>query len=174
MAWVSFENLTQFTTKLKEWIKTNIHAKDVIQDDQNKLVTKTQIEGWNAKYDESNTATNQEIEELLTPELISEVFELASDEDIKLLFQGTSLANSEVYNLGALSPDETKMVNMKLLSLYNDLVKQETNKKIDKTTKLQLGKGLVGSPDFTKDTVAISLNVATNEDIEKMFIEGGF
>ena len=172
MAWVSFENLTLFTTKLKEWIKTNIHAKDVIQDDQNKLVTKTQIEGWNAKYDQSNTATNQEIEELLTPDMIKEIFELASEDDIRLLFQGTTLEGGETYNLGSLTPDESKMVNMKLLNLYNDLVTQKVNTKFDKATTLQLGKGLTGSADFSKENVSISLNIATNEDIENLFIGG--
>ena len=49
MAWISIENLGLYHQKLKDWIDKNIHAKNIIQDDNNKLVSTEQINKWNKK-----------------------------------------------------------------------------------------------------------------------------
>ena len=49
MAWISIENLGLYHQKLKDWINKNIHAKNVIQDDDNKFVSTEQIKNWNGK-----------------------------------------------------------------------------------------------------------------------------
>ena len=49
MAWISIENLGLYHQKLKDWINKNIHAKNVIQDDNNKFVSTEQIKNWNGK-----------------------------------------------------------------------------------------------------------------------------
>ena len=142
------------------------------------------IDGVIAK---TTTTTDEEVEELLTPEIVKEILEMASEQDIRLLFDGTSLAGGETYNLSSLSPDETKMVNMKLLSLYHDLVlqkitatKNEFQKelqpvletKFDKATKIELGSGLTGSADFSGKTIQISIVAASDSDIENLFAGG--
>lgn len=135
----------------------------------------------------TTTTTDEEVEELLTPEIIKEILEMASEQDIRLLFEGTSLTGGETYNLSSLSPDETKMVNMKLLSLYNDLILQKISTikndfqkelqpvletKLDKDTKINLGSGLTGSTDFSGKAIQISLVTASDSEIENMFIGG--
>ena len=70
-------------------------------------------------------ATSQEIEELLNKNLLKEVFELATEQDIRNLFTGTKLEGGTEYKLLALSTDESKIVNMRLLSLFNDLILQK-------------------------------------------------
>ena len=133
----------------------------------------------------TTTTTDEEVEELLTPEIIKEILEMASEQDIRLLFEGTSLSGGETYNLSSLSLDETKMVNMKLLSLYNDLILQKISTikndfqkelqpvletKLDKDTKINLGSGLTGSTDFSGKAIQISLVTASDSEIENMFI----
>lgn len=66
-----------------------------------------------------------EILNLLNVETLEQVFTLATERDIRNLFVGTRLEGGTEYKLSALSPDETKMVNMKLLSLFNDLILQK-------------------------------------------------
>lgn len=70
-------------------------------------------------------ATSQEIDELLNKNLLKEVFELATEQDIRNLFTGTKLEGGTEYKLLALSTDESKIVNMRLLSLFNDLILQK-------------------------------------------------
>ena len=59
MAWISIENLGLYHQKLKDWINKNIHAKNIIQDDNNKLVSSEQIKKWNEKL---SNVVNLEIE----------------------------------------------------------------------------------------------------------------
>lgn len=120
----------------------------------------------------TNIASYQEVENLLIPEILKDYFELANEEDVKMMFKNSSYKSIGTYDLSNLTPDESKIVNMKLLSFYNDLLSQKFNSKIDKSLVLNLGKGLNGSPDFSKNSVSISLNIATDEEIEKM-LEGG-
>ncbi len=80
------------------------------------------------KIDEVLTpATKDEIERILNQNLIKDVLELATEQDIRNLFVGTVLEGGETYNLSSLSTDESKIVNMRLLSLFNDLLLQKIN-----------------------------------------------
>ena len=57
MALISFENLGLYHQKLKDWIaKLKINASNIIQDDNNKLVTKAQVESWENKLDSKANA----------------------------------------------------------------------------------------------------------------------
>lgn len=59
MAWISIENLGLYHQKLKDWInKLKINASNIIQDDDNKLVTKIQVESWNNKLDADANAVS--------------------------------------------------------------------------------------------------------------------
>lgn len=211
---IDLNGLKKTITKIREEIKTNSYthpmthpATMIVQDNNNQFVTKEQKDQWTNKLDpNTNIATNEEVEALLNEKLIKEVLELATEQDIKLLFENSSI-DQVIYNLSSLSPDETKIVNMKLLSLFHDLMfkkidekdtilktnlessintkedktvvsslitnlKNELtnsiNNKMEKNTTLSLGKGLSGSSNFNSE-VAISLNIATNEEVEKLF-----
>jgi len=118
-------------------------------------------------------ASSLEIEELLNNNLIKEVLELATEQDIRNLFVGTKLESSPTYNLLSLSTDESKVVNMRLLSLFNDLLLQRVKDnvnvmigpKVDSSLNLIAGKGLVGGGTL-ESNVTFSLDYATTSEIE--------
>lgn len=121
-------------------------------------------------------ATSQEIEELLNKNLLKEVFELATEQDIRNLFTGTKLEGGTEYKLSALSTDESKIVNMRLLSLYNDLISQnfngqtsELSEAIENLKKIQIiaGTGLTGSGSLTGN-ITLSLDYGTSEEIQNV------
>lgn len=89
------------------------------------------------KIDEVLTpATKSEIENILNQNLIKDVLELATEQDIRNLFVGTVLEGGETYNLSSLSTDESKVVNMRLLSLFNDLLLQKITGNKNELTNL--------------------------------------
>lgn len=121
-------------------------------------------------------ATSQEIDEILNKNLLKEVFELATEQDIRNLFAGTKLEGGTEYKLSALSTDESKIVNMRLLSLYNDLISQnfngqtsELSKAIENLKKIQIiaGTGLTGSGSLTGN-ITLSLDYGTSEEIQNI------
>lgn len=120
--------------------------------------------------------TSQEIEELLNQNLLKEVFELATEQDIRNLFAGTRLEGGTEYKLSALSTDESKVVNMRLLSLYNDLISQkfseqttELNNAIENLKKIQIiaGNGLLGSGTLIGN-ITFSLDYGTTEEVQSI------
>lgn len=120
--------------------------------------------------------TSQEIEELLNQNLLKEVFELATEQDIRNLFAGTRLEGGTEYKLSALSTDESKIVNMRLLSLYNDLISQkfsgqttELNNAIENLKKIQIiaGNGLLGSGTLIGN-ITFSLDYGTTEEVQSI------
>lgn len=121
-------------------------------------------------------ATSQEIDEILNKNLLKEVFELATEQDIRNLFTGTKLEGGTEYKLSALSTDESKIVNMRLLSLYNDLISQnfngqtsELSKAIENLKKIQIiaGTGLTGTGSLTGN-ITLSLDYGTSEEIQNV------
>lgn len=81
-------------------------------------------------------ASKDEIESILNQNLIKDVLELATEQDIRNLFVGTVLEGGETYNLSSLSTDESKVVNMRLLSLFNDLLLQKITGNKNELTNL--------------------------------------
>lgn len=127
--------------------------------------------------------TDEDITSIMTENYLKQIFELATENDVKNLFVNTSLEGETTYNLSALSPDETKMVNMKLLSLFNDLVIQKVtglmdskdnalsntlksliNSKVNSSTTVQAGTGLTGGGALTSN-VTLSLEYGSDTDI---------
>lgn len=134
------------------------------------------------KIDDALSLLNkQEIENLLGFNALNQEFILATLDDIKNLFPGSG-GTSGAFDLGHISSDETKIVNMLLLSNYNEYLqqkilqikdffnnlnsnkadktaldnyyaKQEIDSKVnllestkaDKTTKIIVGDGLLGT-----------------------------
>ena len=127
------------------------------------------------KIDEVLTpATKSEIESILNQNLIKDVLELATEQDIRNLFVGTILEGGETYNLSSLSTDESKVVNMRLLSLFNDLISNkfkgqtdELKTAIDNLKKIKIiaGTGLKGSGSLSGD-ITLSLDYGTTEEVK--------
>ena len=92
---------------------------------------------------ENNLLNKQEIQDLLGFNALNQEFILATLDDIKNLFPGSS-GTSGSFDLGHISSDQTKIVNMMLLSNYNEYLQQKilqikdffnslNNEKADKT-----------------------------------------
>ena len=121
-------------------------------------------------------ATKSEIENILNQNLIKDVLELATEQDIRNLFVGTVLEGGETYNLSSLSTDESKVVNMRLLSLFKDLISNkfkgqtdELKTAIDNLKKIQIiaGTGLKGGGTL-ENNVTLSLDYGTAEEIKNI------
>ena len=127
------------------------------------------------KIDEVLTpATKSEIESILNQNLIKDVLELATEQDIRNLFVGTVLEGGETYNLSSLSTDESKVVNMRLLSLFNDLISNkfkgqtdELKTAIENLKKIQIiaGTGLKGGGSLSGN-ITLSLDYGTTEEVK--------
>lgn len=119
-------------------------------------------------------ATKSEIENILNQNLIKDVLELATEQDIRNLFVGTVLEGGETYNLSSLSTDESKVVNMRLLSLFNDLISNkfkgqtdELKTAIENLKKIQIiaGTGLKGGGSLSGN-ITLSLDYGTTEEVK--------
>ena len=119
-------------------------------------------------------ATKSEIESILNQNLIKDVLELATEQDIRNLFVGTVLEGGETYNLSSLSTDESKVVNMRLLSLFNDLISNkfkgqtdELKTAIENLKKIQIiaGTGLKGGGSLSGN-ITLSLDYGTTEEVK--------
>lgn len=103
-------------------------------------------------------ATKDEIESILNQNLIKDVLELATEQDIRNLFVGTILEGGATYNLSSLSTDESKVVNMRLLSLFNDLLLQKINGNKNELTNLinSIKKALENSIALKEDKTKVT------------------
>lgn len=70
--------------------------------------------------------TKQEVETILGFNPVRNEFVLATLDDIRNLFPRASISNG-AFNLGHISSEQTKMVNMLLLSNYNEYLQQRLN-----------------------------------------------
>lgn len=75
-----------------------------------------------------NTTTVEEIRNIFSQKkFIYDTLELATEADIRNLFTGTRMEGKAQFDLSGLSENEATIVNMKLLSLFNDLLQQRMN-----------------------------------------------
>lgn len=74
------------------------------------------------------TASLLEIDEMFEEDFIYDTLSLATESQIKNLFPtGLAMTGSAQFDLSSLSDDENKIINLKLLSLFNDLLQQRMN-----------------------------------------------
>ena len=111
-------------------------------------------------------ATKSEIESILNQNLIKDVLELATEQDIRNLFVGTVLEGGETYNLSSLSTDESKVVNMRLLSLYNDLILQKVGNDSD-TLKRELTSLINSAKSTLEAAIKLKANITDVNEIKK-------
>ena len=156
------------------------------------------------KIDDALSLLNkQEIENLLGFNALNQEFILATLDDIKNLFPGSG-GTSGAFDLGHISSDETKIVNMLLLSNYNEYLqqkilqikdffnnlnsnkadktaldnyyaKQEIDSKVnllestkaDKTTKIIVGDGLLGTGSL-ESNINITVDKLNTTEIQNL------
>lgn len=140
MAWISIENLGLYHQKLKDWInKLKINASNIIQDDDNKLVTNIQVESWNNKLDADANAVSAS--KLVKPVKINNVsFDGSADINIyakaEISIQSFEIELSS--NQQTIELDDTYEINEKSkLLLFVDGIKLTKDKHytIDLLTK---------------------------------------
>ena len=163
-------NEMKAATYLKEGDKVELWGSDVLGDGPIGLyiISRTNQNGvqlannlYANYYNYVNALTDEEVDSLLNFDILDEVFTLATEKDIRNLFVGTRLEGGTEYKLSALSPDEAKMVNMKLLSLFNDLILQKVGNDSN-TLKTELT-SLINS---TKSALQSAINL--KEDKKKV------
>lgn len=160
-------------------------------------------ENWDILDNHLVNLNKQEIENLLGFNVINQEFILATLDDIKNLFPGSG-GTSGAFDLGHISSDETKIVNMLLLSNYNEYLqqkilqikdffnnlnsnkadktaldnyyaKQEIDSKVnllestkaDKTTKIIVGDGLLGTGSL-ESKINITVDNLSDEEIQSL------
>ena len=160
-------------------------------------------ENWDILDNHLVNLNKQEIENLLGFNVINQEFILATLDDIKNLFPGSG-GTSGAFDLGHISSDETKIVNMLLLSNYNEYLqqkilqikdffnnlnsnkadktaldnyyaKQEIDSKVnllestkaDKTTKIIVGDGLLGTGSL-ESNINITVDNLSDEEIQSL------
>lgn len=75
-----------------------------------------------------NTTTVEEIRNIFSQkQFVYDTLELATEADIRNLFTGTRMEGKAQFDLSSLSENEATIVNMRLLSLFNDLLQQRMN-----------------------------------------------
>lgn len=75
-----------------------------------------------------NTTTVEEIRNIFSQkQFVYDTLELATEADIRNLFTGTRMEGKAQFDLSSLSENEVTIVNMRLLSLFNDLLQQRMN-----------------------------------------------
>ena len=75
-----------------------------------------------------NTTTVEEIRNIFSQkQFVYDTLELATEADIRNLFTGTRMEGKAQFDLSRLSENEATIVNMRLLSLFNDLLQQRMN-----------------------------------------------
>lgn len=156
-------NEMKAATYLKEGDKVELWGSDILGDSPIGLyiIGKTNQNGvllannlYANYYNYVNALTDEEIDSLLNFDVLSDTFTLATERDIRNLFAGTRLEGGTEYKLSALSADETAMVNMRLLSLFNDLILQKVGNDSN-----SLKSELTNLINSTKSTLQSAINL---------------
>lgn len=105
-----------------------------------------------------NTTTVEEIRNIFSQkQFIYDTLELATEADIRNLFTGTRMEGKAQFDLSSLSENEATIVNMRLLSLFNDLLQQRMN-----ADGNNLQKTLTDLINTTKNNLQSAINLKAN------------
>lgn len=130
------------------------------------------------KIDDALSLLNkQEIENLLGFNSLNQEFILATLDDIKNLFPGSG-GTSGAFDLGHISNDSTKIVNMMLLSNYNEYLQQKilqikdffnnlNSNKADKTIRIDVSDGLLGGGSL-QNNINITVDKLNTTEIQNL------
>lgn len=119
------------------------------------------IVNWNGKelwLDQQwlfeNTTSIQEIREMFNTQFVYDTFQLATEADIRNLFTGTRMEGKAQFDLSSLNATDATIINMRLLSLFNDLLQQRMN-----ADGNNLKKTLTDLINTTKSTLQSAINL---------------
>lgn len=105
-----------------------------------------------------NTTTVEEIRNIFSQkQFVYDTLELAIEADIRNLFTGTRMEGKAQFDLSSLSENEATIVNMRLLSLFNDLLQQRMN-----ADGNNLQKTLTDLINTTKTNLQSAINLKAN------------
>ena len=105
-----------------------------------------------------NTTTVEEIRNIFSQkQFVYDTLELATEADIRNLFTGTRMEGKAQFDLSSLSENEATIVNMRLLSLFNDLLQQRMN-----ADGNNLQKTLTDLINTTKTNLQSAINLKAN------------
>lgn len=104
-----------------------------------------------------NTTSIEDIRNMFKTQFVYDTFQLATEADIRNLFTGTRMEGAAQFDLSSLNASEATIVNMRLLSLFNDLLQQRMNADGNK-----LNKTLTNLINTTKDTLQSAINLKAN------------
>lgn len=105
-----------------------------------------------------NTTTVEEIRNIFSQkQFVYDTLELATEADIRNLFTGTRMEGKAQFDLSSLSENEATIVNMRLLSLFNDLLQQRMN-----ADGNNLQKALTDLINTTKNNLQSAINLKAN------------
>lgn len=105
-----------------------------------------------------NTTTVEEIRNIFSQkQFVYDTLELAIEADIRNLFTGTRMEGKAQFDLSSLSENEATIVNMRLLSLFNDLLQQRMN-----ADGNNLQKTLTDLINTTKNNLQSAINLKAN------------
>ena len=105
-----------------------------------------------------NTTTVEEIRNIFSQkQFVYDTLELATEADIRNLFTGTRMEGKAQFDLSSLSENEATIVNMRLLSLFNDLLQQRMN-----ADGKNLQKTLTDLINTTKNNLQSAINLKAN------------
>ncbi|MFR9020258.1 MAG: hypothetical protein ACLVH8_11200 [Fusobacterium sp.] len=105
-----------------------------------------------------NTTTVEEIRNIFSQkQFVYDTLELAIEADIRNLFTGTRMEEKAQFDLSSLSENEATIVNMRLLSLFNDLLQQRMN-----ADGNNLQKTLTDLINTTKTNLQSAINLKAN------------
>lgn len=110
----------------------------------------------------NNTANKQEVQSVFNETFIYDTLKLAQISDVTNLFTDTRLEGSAKFDLSKLSKDESEIVNIRLLSLFNDLLQQRMNSDLN-----SLEKRLNSS--FNSQLETFKNNTASISEIKQIF-----
>lgn len=167
MAWISIENLGLYHQKLKDWIaKLKINASNIIQDDNNKLVTKAQVESWENKLDANANAVSAS--KLQTPVNINGIpFDGTKDIEINhntviSLLEKTYITKLLKHSKEIIIPDEylTEEINASVFIDGIKLLNSENFYKLDVPNKKII---LVNSYEHDCDVEIIFKTISTTK-----------
>lgn len=153
-------------------------------------------ESWGKIDDALSVLNKNEIEQLLGFNALSNEFVLATLDDIRNLFPGAG-GSTEAFNLAHISSDSTRIVNMLLLSNYNEYLQQKLNEiknyindtkvnkvdlnnyytvvktnellntKVNNTTRISVGDGLLGSGTLNNN-INITVDTLNTSEIQQI------
>ncbi|MDY2800349.1 MAG: hypothetical protein SOV59_03650 [Fusobacterium mortiferum] len=150
--------------KYRWWENILVTTQEVV------IVNWTGKELWiDQQYMNDHTASKEEIDSIFDEEFIYDTLMLATESQIRNLFPDNKKLTGEAqFDLSSLTDDEASIVNMKLLSLFNDLLQQRMNHENEALTNeiSNLDKNLKSIISQLSSSLSNDISTKANKNIQ--------